>query len=134
MRNEEWRSRCFVCSLQSFQTKQKKTSIWDSSDVIEDYAQPLLNHNEPVLHKNINSGETSAWFEDFYRGDCRSDKESLLQNNRANGGKSRLSSSVRATVQGISNDAHEAHFNSLANLNEEFATIVTTKEISQALE
>ncbi len=115
---------------------------------VEDYAKPLTTNNEPLLHKSVNSGFIGTDLEKRLRAQNTSTLVIVgLTTNHCCETTARMAGNLGFNVlfvrdatatfdrhfEGKTIAANDVHFNTLANLNEEFATIVTSKEVLEAI-
>ena len=115
---------------------------------IEDYTKPPLTNDEPILHKNVNSAFIGTDLEERLREmNVSSVVVAGLTTNHCCETTARMAANLGFNVffvrdatatfdqqfEGTTTKANNVHINTLANLNEEFATIVTTNDLVQAI-
>ena len=115
---------------------------------IEEYAKPLSTNDEPLLHKSTNSAFIGTDLEQRLRAQNTSTVVIVgLTTNHCCETTARMAGNLGFNVlfvrdaiatfdrhfEGKTIPAEDVHFNTLANLNEEFATIVTANEILNVL-
>jgi len=119
-----------------------------SGNEIEDYAKPLSTNNEPLLHKSVNSGFIGTDLEQRLRSMNTSTVVIVgLTTNHCCETTARMAGNLDFNVlfvrdatatfdrhfEGKTIQANDVHFNTLANINNEFATIVTTQQVIDAI-
>ena len=120
----------------------------NAGNEIEDYAKPLATNSEPILCKSVNSAFIGTDLEKRLRalngstlvivGFTTSHCCETTTRMAANLGFNVLfvrdaTATFDRHFEGKIIKADEIHFNTLANLNEEFATIVTSREVLEAI-
>ena len=115
---------------------------------VEDYAQPLSTNDEALLHKSVNSAFIGTDLEERLRAQKTSTLVIVgLTTNHCCETTARMAGNLGFHVlfvrdatatfdrcfEGKITKADEVHLNTLANLNEEFATIVTTNDVLDAI-
>lgn len=120
----------------------------NAGNEVEDYAKPLATNNESLLHKSVNSGFIGTNLEERLRVQNTSTVVIVgLTTNHCCETTARMAGNLGFNVlfvrdaiatfdchfEGKTIKADDVHFNSLASLNEEFATIATSKEILEAI-
>jgi nicotinamidase-related amidase len=120
----------------------------NAGNEVEDYAKPLSTNDEPLLHKSVNSAFIGTDLEKRLRAQNTSTLVIVgLTTNHCCETTTRMAGNLGFNVlfvrdaiatfdrlfEGKITKANEVHFNTLANLNEEFATIVTSKEVLEAI-
>ena len=115
---------------------------------IEDYAKPLATNNEPLLHKNVNSAFIGTDLEKRLRAQGTSTLVIVgMTTNHCCETTARMAGNLGFNVlfvrdatatfdrhfEGKTIQSNDVHFNTLATLNEEFASIVTSKEVLDAI-
>jgi len=121
----------------------------NAGNELEDYVKPLATNNEPLLHKSVNSAFIGTDLEKRLQTQGTSTVVIVgLITNQCCETTARIAANLGFNVlfvrdatatfdrhfEGKTIKASEMHFNTLANLNEEFATIVTSKEVQEAVE
>jgi nicotinamidase-related amidase len=119
----------------------------NAGNEVEDYAKPLSANDEPLLHKSVNSAFIGTDLENRLRAQNASTLVIVgYTTNHCCETTTRMAGNLGFNVlfvrdatatfdrhfEGKIIEANEVHFNTLANLNEEFATIVTSKEVLEA--
>ncbi|CAF2575416.1 unnamed protein product [Rotaria sp. Silwood2] len=114
----------------------------------EDYVKPLATNDEPLLHKSVNSAFIGTDLERRLREQGTSTLVIVgFTTNHCCETTARMASNLGFNVlfvrdatatfdrhfEGKTIRANEVHFNTLATLNEEFATIITSKEVLEAI-
>lgn len=118
-----------------------------SGNDLEDFVKPTSFDDEPLFEKNVNSAFIGTDLEKYLR-DKRITTLILigLTTNHCCETTARMASNLGFIVyfvrdatatfdrhfEGVTIKSEEVHRNTLANLNEEFATIVTTKDLLQS--
>ncbi|CAF1349098.1 unnamed protein product [Rotaria sp. Silwood1] len=120
----------------------------NAANEIEDYAKPLATNNEPLLHKSVNSAFIGTDLEKRLREQGTSTLVIVgYTTNHCCETTARMANNLGFNVffvrdatatfdrhfEGKTIKANEVHFNTLATLNEEFATIITSQEILEAI-
>jgi nicotinamidase-related amidase len=120
----------------------------NAGNEVEDYATPLATNDEPLLHKTVNSAFIGTDLEERLRAQCTSTLVIVgLTTNHCCETTTRMAGNLGFNVlfvrdatatfdrhfEGKTIKSNEVHFNTLATLNEEFATIVTSKEVLEAI-
>jgi nicotinamidase-related amidase len=120
----------------------------NAGNEVEDYTKPLATDDEPLLHKSVNSAFIGTDLEKRLRAQNTSTLVIVgLTTNHCCETTTRMAGNLGFNVlfvrdatatfdrhfEGKIIVANEVHFNTLANLNEEFATIVTSKEVLEAI-
>ncbi|CAF1476326.1 unnamed protein product [Adineta steineri] len=102
---------------------------------LEDYAKPLTTNNEPLLHKSVNSAFIGTDLEKRLREQGTLSLVIVgLTTNHCCETTTRMAGNLGfRCILCKTIKANEVHFNTLASLNEEFATIVTTKQILESI-
>jgi nicotinamidase-related amidase len=115
---------------------------------IEDYAKPSVTNDEPLLQKTVNSAFIGTDLEKRLRALNASTLAIVgLTTNHCCETTTRMAGNLSFNVlfvrdaiatfdrhfEGKTIKANEVHFNTLANLNEEFATIVTAREVLESI-
>jgi nicotinamidase-related amidase len=121
----------------------------NAGNELEDYVKPLATNNEPLLHKSVNSAFIGTDLEKRLQTQGTSTVVIVgLITNHCCETTARMAGNLGFNVlfvrdatatfdrhfEGKTIKASEVHFNTLANLNEEFATIVTSKEVREVVE
>lgn len=120
----------------------------NAGNEVEDYTKPLSTSDEPLLHKSVNSAFIGTDLEERLRAQNTSTLVIVgLTTNHCCETTTRMAGNLGFNVlfvrdatatfdrhfEGKTIEANQVHFNTLANLNEEFATIVTTNEVLDAV-
>jgi nicotinamidase-related amidase len=115
---------------------------------IEEYAKPLATNNEPLLHKTVNSGFIGTDLEKRLRALGTSTMVITgFTTNHCCETTARMAGNLGFNVLFVRDatatfdrhfedktiKANDVHFNTLATLNEEFATIVSTIDILKVI-